>query len=89
MNKVISVGQSMFDELRNNDNYYVDKTEFLYELRGANKCDHVSLFTRPRRFGKTLTMSMLENFFNITKDSREIFEGLNIMASGVLWEIYE
>ena len=79
MDKIISVGQSMFDELRKSNSYYVDKTEFLYELLGGKTRTHVSLFTRPRRFGKTLMMSMIESFFNITKDSREMFEGLNIM----------
>ena len=79
MDKIISEGQSMFDDLRENNCYYVDKTEFLYELRGGKIRNHVSLFTRPRRFGKTLMMSMIENFFNIEKDSRKLFEGLNIM----------
>ena len=88
MSKLVSVGQSMFDELRKNDIYYVDKTEILYELRGANKRDHVSLFTRPRRFGKTLMMSMMENFFNIAKDSRDVFEGLNIMNHPEFCEQY-
>ena len=88
MSKLISVGQSMFDELRKNDIYYVDKTEILYELRGADKRDHVSLFTRPRRFGKTLMMSMMENFFNIAKDSRDVFEGLDIMNHPEFCEQY-
>ncbi len=73
----IGIGRSDFEALREANNYYVDKTEFLYEL--VNDTDNtVSLFTRPRRFGKTLMMSMMENFFNINKDSRRIFSGLNI-----------
>ncbi len=75
----IPVGFENFDEIRRNQSYYVDKTEFLYDLveRTDNK---VSLITRPRRFGKTLMMSMMENFFSIQKgDSRDIFDGLNIM----------
>lgn len=71
------VGESDFADLRKSDKYYVDKTEIIYELaeETANK---VTLFTRPRRFGKTLMMSMMLNFFSIRKDSRKIFEGLNI-----------
>ena len=73
----IGVGKSDFSKLREKNCYYVDKTEILREIVESN--DEVLLFTRPRRFGKTLMMSMIENFFNITKDSREMFEGLNIM----------
>lgn len=73
----VGVGKSDFADLRNAGNYYVDKTEILYEL--VHETDNkVTLFTRPRRFGKTLMMSMMENFFHINKDSREIFDGLRI-----------
>ncbi len=73
----VGVGKSDFAQLRMSGNYYVDKTDFIYEL--VNETDNtISLFTRPRRFGKTLMMSMMENFFNIDKDSREIFNGLAI-----------
>ena len=65
----VGVGKSDFAQLRMAGNYYVDKTDFIYEL--VNETDNVAaLFTRPRRFGKTLMMSMMENFFNIDKDSR-------------------
>ena len=74
----VGVGKSDFRDMREAGNYYVDKTEMLYEL--VHDTDNaVSLFTRPRRFGKTLMMSMMENFFNIRKDSKEIFDGLDIM----------
>ena len=73
----ISVGKSDFADLRKDNAYYVDKTEILYELV-KNTNNMVTLFTRPRRFGKTLMMSMMENFFSIRKDSKEIFDGLNI-----------
>ena len=74
----VCVGKSDFATLRGKNGYYIDKTELIYELvEGAG--NEVTLFTRPRRFGKTLTMSMFENFFNIRKDSRDIFEGLDIM----------
>ena len=73
----VGVGKSDFEELRKSGNYYVDKTKLIYEL--VNDTDNkVTLFTRPRRFGKTLMMSMMENFFSIRKDSRHIFEGLGI-----------
>ncbi len=78
MNLKLGVGKSDFADLRQSGNYYVDKTEIIYEL--VNDTDNeVSLFTRPRRFGKTLMMSMFENFFQIKKDSRSYFEGLSIM----------
>lgn len=73
----VSVGESDFDDLRKAASYYVDKTDIIYELIQNTK-NKVTLFTRPRRFGKTLTMSMMLNFFSIRKDSRDIFEGLNI-----------
>lgn len=73
----VGVGKSDFAELRNSNNYYVDKTDMIYEL--VHDTDNkVSLFTRPRRFGKTLMMSMMSNFFSIRKDTREIFKGLKI-----------
>lgn len=71
------VGESDFADLRKSDKYYVDKTEIIYEL-AEETAKKVTLFTRPRRFGKTLMMSMMLNFFSIRKDSRKIFEGLNI-----------
>ena len=74
----IAVGGEYFDRLREDNCYYVDKTELIYDLvHGAN--NSVTLFTRPRRFGKTLTMSMFENYFDIRRDSRDAFAGLDIM----------
>ena len=73
----VGVGKSDFAALRESGNYYVDKTELIYEL--VNDTDNeVTLFTRPRRFGKTLMMSMMENFFSIRKNSESIFDGLAI-----------
>ena len=74
----IGVGGEFFDRLREDNCYYVDKTELLYELV-HNTDNAVTLFTRPRRFGKTLTMSMIESFFDIRRDSKELFAGLDIM----------
>lgn len=74
----VGVGKSDFERLRKAGDYYVDKTELMYELV-EEQGNEVTLFTRPRRFGKTLTMSMIDNFFNVRKDSRAIFEGLAVM----------
>ena len=73
----IAVGDESFDDLRKAGLYYVDKTELLYDLVGRTD-NKVTLFTRPRRFGKTLNMSMMESFFDITRDSKALFEGLDI-----------
>ncbi len=74
----IPVGQEDFREIRNNQSYYVDKTELICDLLNGTD-NKVTLFTRPRRFGKTVMMSMLEYFFSIQKgNSRDLFEGLNI-----------
>ena len=73
----IAVGDESFDEIRKEGLYYVDKTELLYDLVGRTD-NKVTLFTRPRRFGKTLNMSMMESFFDINRDSRAVFEGLDI-----------
>lgn len=77
MKFTVGVGKSDFAALRESGNYYVDKTEMIYEL--VNDTDNeVTLFTRPRRFGKTLMMSMMENFFSVRKNSKRIFENLAI-----------
>lgn len=73
----VGVGKSDFEALRKSNNYYVDKTAIMYEL--VEETDHqVTLFTRPRRFGKTLMMSMMSSFFSIRKESRDLFKGLKI-----------
>lgn len=73
----VGVGRSDFAALRRAGNYYVDKTKIMYELVEETG-NEVTLFTRPRRFGKTLMMSMMLNFFSIRKNSRDLFEGLEI-----------
>ena len=73
----LAVGDESFDEIRKTGLYYVDKTELLYDLAGQT-INKVTLFTRPHRFGKTLNMSMMESFFDINRDSRGVFEGLDI-----------
>ena len=73
----VPVGIEFFEKLRRGGCYYVDKTELIYQVVASKNAD-VVLFTRPRRFGKTLMMSMLQSFFDITRDSRDVFEGLAV-----------
>ncbi|MCI9134129.1 MAG: AAA family ATPase [Lachnospiraceae bacterium] len=73
----IPIGRSGFADIRRNGYYYVDKSGFIRELlRTAGR--QVTLITRPRRFGKTLGMSMLSEFFDIRKESSGLFAGLSI-----------
>lgn len=75
--KILPIGNDDFRKLRENNAYYVDKTRMIKDFIEIQ--DEVALVARPRRFGKTLNMTMLREFFDITKDSRAIFEGLAIM----------
>ena len=83
--KRLPVGFDDFKEIRENEFYYVDKTKLIEEL--LQNWGKVNLFTRPRRFGKTLNMSMLKNFFEIGMDKR-LFEGLYISGKKELCEEY-
>lgn len=76
-NMKLPVGISDFHKLRQNEYYYVDKTNLIKELL-ESRIAEVTLITRPRRFGKTIGMSMLAYFFDIRKDSRKLFEDLKI-----------
>ncbi len=77
MARTIGIGRQDFEKLRMKNNFYVDKTCFIKEWWEAD--DDVTLITRPRRFGKTLNMSMLEQFFSVKYTGRqELFEGLEI-----------
>ena len=77
MGKVISIGKQDFASLRENDYFFVDKTKFIKEW--WENGDDITLITRPRRFGKTLNMSMLECFFSMKyKAQGNLFEGLSI-----------
>jgi len=78
----IPVGISDFEKIRNDKFYYVDKTGLVAELLKTKA--EVTLITRPRRFGKTLGMSMLESFFDIRKNSQPLFEGLEITKNQAL-----
>ncbi len=77
INLNIPVGISDLAQIRQNEYYYVDKSGLVSEIL-KTPATEVTLITRPRRFGKTLGMSMLYNFFDIKKDSRKLFEGLEI-----------
>ena len=73
----IRIGAEFFRTLRENKYTYIDKTAFIEELLTENQAE-VTLITRPRRFGKTLSLTTLQEFFDISKQSREIFDGLAI-----------
>lgn len=80
MARTVGIGIQSFEKIRENNCFYVDKTYFIKEW--WENADDVTLVTRPRRFGKTLTMNMLEQFFSVKYAGRgELFEGLAI------WEI--
>ncbi len=77
MSKTIGIGYQDFEQLIQNDYFYIDKTGFIKEWWESGDC--VTLITRPRRFGKTLTMSMVEHFFSINHTKRgDLFEGLAV-----------
>ena len=85
MKKKLPVGIENFREFFTEDFYYVDKTMFIKEL--LQNWGKVNLFTRPRRFGKTLNMSMLKCFFEVG-NAPELFDGLKIMDEHALCEEY-
>ena len=77
MSRQIAIGIQNFEEIIQNNYFYIDKTDFIKEW--WNNGDSVTLITRPRRFGKTLTISMVETFFSNKYDNRgDLFENLNI-----------
>lgn len=77
MGRIAGIGHQNFETIRQRNIFYVDKTKFIREWWEAE--DDVTLIARPRRFGKTLTMSMLEKFFSVRYAGREdLFQGLAI-----------
>ena len=84
-NMNIPVGISDFRRIREENYYYIDKSGLISTLL-ENTPAQVTLITRPRRFGKTLGMSMLANFFDISQDSRQLFKGLEISGNQALCE---
>ena len=77
MERNVAIGIQDFEQLITNDYFYIDKTDFIREWWDSG--DSVTLITRPRRFGKTLNMSMVEQFFSVDyADRGDLFEGLSI-----------
>ena len=77
MARTISIGRQDFERMRTRDVFYIDKTKFIREWWEAE--DDVTLIARPRRFGKTLNMSMTEQFFSVDYAERDdLFEGLAV-----------
>ena len=75
--KKIAIGKQSFEDIRKKDCFYIDKTYFIREWWESK--DKATLIARPRRFGKTLNMSMLKQFFSVDyKDREDLFEGLSI-----------
>lgn len=87
MKPIVSIGNQDFRSIRENHNFYIDKTAFIKEW--WENQDTVTLITRPRRFGKTLNMSMVENFFSIQSQAEEnLFTGLEIWKEEKYRELY-
>ena len=83
----IPVGVSDFSQIRENEYYYVDKTGLISELLKKSTAN-VTLITRPRRFGKTLAMSMLEHFFDIRHDNHSLFQDLEISHESAICQTW-
>ncbi len=83
--KKIPTGIKSFRKLREENYYFVDKTLMIKDF--LERGSEVTLITRPRRFGKTINMSMMSEFFDITKDSKEIFKGTKIMDTSYASEL--
>ena len=81
----LPIGTSDFERIRKSGCYYIDKTSLIGEILNTSGVQ-VMLITRPRRFGKTLGMNMLANFFDISKDSKALFEGLEVSKDQALCE---
>ncbi len=85
MKKAIPLGIMDYKEFKENDYYTVDKTMMIKDFLSSKR--KVTLITRPRRFGKTLNMSMMSEFFDITKDSKELFKDTQIMKTEYINEM--
>ena len=83
--KQIAIGVEDFKELIEKEYYFVDKTRMIKDF--LERGSEVTLVTRPRKFEKTINMSMLSEFFDITKDYKEIFKGTKIMETPYVAEI--
>lgn len=85
MERTVSIGYQEFDDLISHNLFYIDKTSFIKEWWESR--DRVTLITRPRRFGKTLTLSMLEQFFSVEHKGSNLFEGLEVWKEEAYREI--
>lgn len=85
-NKKLPIGVEFFEDIRTDGFYYIDKTNFIKDL--INMRGSVNLFTRPRRFGKSLNMDMIKCFFEMGSD-RSLFDGLNISKEKDLCDQYQ
>ena len=86
MGRFVNPDSSAF-QVALNSRIYVDKTELIHALVKTEPAE-ITLFTRPHRFGKTFVMSMLDSFFDIRRDSRDLFEGLKIAEDQKLCELW-
>ena len=86
MTRKVAIGIQDFSKIKERNAFYIDKTKFIREWWESG--DDVTLITRPRRFGKTLTMSMVEHFFSINiQNTEKIFKGMTIEQSEELWKL--
>lgn len=85
MKKRIPVGLKDYEKLRNENYYVVDKTLMIKDF--LERGNEVTLITRPRRFGKTINMSMMAEFFDITKNSKKLFKNTKIINTEYVSEI--
>ena len=76
MARTVGIGLQNFEKIRKQNLFYIDKTMFIKQWWEAE--DEVTFITRPRRFGKTLTMSMLEKFFSVDYAEKNLFQGTKI-----------
>ena len=81
MRKTVGLGEDNFQTLIEENHFFIDKTLFIQEF--LNSDAKVALVTRPRRFGKTLNMSMLASFLDITKNTKSLFEDKKIMQNSM------
>lgn len=85
MRKAIPLGVVDYETLKNQNYFYIDKSMMIYDF--LMRKSTVTLITRPRRFGKTINMSMMSSFFDITKDSKEIFKDTKIVETEYISEM--
>lgn len=85
MRKAIPLGVVDYETLKNQNYFFIDKSMMIYDF--LMRKSTVTLITRPRRFGKTINISMMSSFFDITKDSKEIFKDTKIVETEYISEM--